>query len=782
MRKHLQSTTILLFVWILLSCIWLISNTPFSYDSSSDMGFHIFNTAHISESDFSWYNNKWYWGQEYLVVYSPGAYLLGSLFSWVAPGISGAIISIIILVLISSLLSLYGMYYLIRNNVDDKHTDLFAMFAAVLYTYSHFFWGSFRHSLPDIISYGLIPITILCFLSGITSFKNKKFAYKQLFLCSVLIALLIVTSTIVAYHVLVALGIYLIVKSVQTKTIQKQQYIVFAVVVGIGVLLSMFWSLQFASFVLDPEYGAGKINVGEGNGFITSTIAALHPKVIANDIVQLFNPFSRHTFPLLLVMLCIPMAWLYKHSRIRTYISKNKEILHYIVILAIISFLLGTFTFVNNFASFGMELLQEKGRWFDIFTFSISILAAYTLTQLWQYKFRTSRARSISRGIMLSVIALLAITSLCVYSNTPVKATIADEQPVFDFLANDMDTYRIAEFPYLYFAPSSLVHGKDQVFGSCQYCNRNDKIRASVVYEDLVRRQVRATQPYSIDTTTISPFLGELNTKYAIVYDNHYYPDINLGVNTTGADILTRAPDMELVFTHSREHNVRAWQLLPKHDRIQINEDTLIGTKEGFIASLSAKLICSLPDTNYIAVSCSPEEYIIQLLELPAAGTDGNVYIPTRISPVLDRTLQVLRIGNVLNPLFTIRTQDIAHEQTTYVFENMNVQERISSPALISNITHTPRTYTFMVSSSQDSPILVREGYSPYWKAYSNDKKIPISNIEPGIMGIAIPAGEAQVTLQYTGNPLAKIGLWISILTLLSCVYILYMQKKQLGL
>jgi len=95
------SPTALLLAWmLLLSGVWLLSNIPFAYDNGSDMGSHIYNLKRFSTTGFSWYNSQLYWGQEYLTVYAPGAYILGSAFASTAPGVQGGVMALHILVLL----------------------------------------------------------------------------------------------------------------------------------------------------------------------------------------------------------------------------------------------------------------------------------------------------------------------------------------------------------------------------------------------------------------------------------------------------------------------------------------------------------------------------------------------------------------------------------------------------------------------------------------------------------------------------------------------------------
>jgi hypothetical protein len=790
-HQYTKPQYLLLYVWIVICGVWLIANTPYGYQNTSDIGLHLYNLKHISHTGFSWYNSQWYWGQEYLVVYAPGAYLIGALFSWMAPGVAGAIIALKVLVMLFTLVALYTTYWLVREYSTD---DRVAFAAALLYSCSPFVWSSLQHSILDFTAYALIPAVILLVIRSVTHRSVK-----LIIAAGAVYALQVLISPIVAYHTLVAFLICAL--------FFKRNWITARKLVAIGVcaaLLAAFWILPFVSYVFSPTYGeSGKLSFNQGSfasRYIGSMSGALNVQEIVTDVIYPLTPVARHALPLILLILSLGLFFFTR--------KEQKKLIHPFAAIAALSLILAVFSFAGNAAAFGLGILQEHSRWFDIANFSLAVLGAATLILLWD----RVRKHSVKRFAYYALILLLGVVFVWhiafQHKTIVVRDVLEHEKDVYTWLEQDTSTHRIVEFPYLYFAASGLEHHKDELLGSCQSCNRYQKVRTGLFFEPLTTKQWKESD-MNTGSEYYATYFAALNTKYVVVYDSQTFPELNLPVVYRAQPAFTFAPQFREAFVKSDEYEGAYWSLQPKAG-VAIANNTLSGTFHGLM-TLGKPVLCSaiVQQTKQAAVHCSADQYAITILGIPAVTQHEQLRIPYGASPVADRIFGTVRVVNLLNPMFSVHKEPTTRVQTTTVYENMLVRPRIESvekvhalgspafetyfnrtlsgetdsaaaytehieatfaPATLGNITHANTQYSFSVQSTAESFIVVREGFAPGWHAYVDNSEVAVTPVEPAIMGVQVPAGSHQVVLRYEQSSLVIIGAIITVLALIGCI------------
>lgn len=781
MKKGSLSRPLLLLLacWIVVSTAWLIAQRDFSYQNTSDIGFHLYNLKHFYSTGFSFYNGEWYWGAEYLTIYSPGTYMVGGLFSWMLPGMAGAILSFKLIVIGGLLAGLFGVYALVRRMVDERT----ALVAALLYSLSPFVWSTLNHSLPDFLAYMLLPGMLAAWHRSVETPARRNVAFATL-----LFSLHVLTSIIVAFHAAVAAAL-LIALSMrrQWSGALLWRYLRTGV---FALLLCTVWMLPFFGVLTAPDYGTGKVSL-EGAHFVRayaqSIIGSLHPSVLLHDAASIFNPLARHPFPFVFALLAVPMLFI--RSPLRTPFG----------IVALLGVALGVFSFAANSAAFSMALLQEKARWFDIANLALTILSAGTFTLLWN-KVKRQRWR-IAVGSLATIIGLLFVASLLTqHTNAAVDETIAREQPTATLLQQDNETLRVAEFPYHYMPYSSYVHGKDLLFGGCEYCNRYPKIATVVAYEPYTAHKP-ADAPPAVAYT--AQYFGALNTKYVVLYDTKEFPQ--LGMNSTYAyDELIDAPGFSLADKASSQEQGAYWKLVPKD--VTFEENSVHGPLRWYLRPAQV-VLCA--NSSYAAGSCQDGTFTMELRGILATTVNGSLIVPYGTSPALDRLLRYRWLFNPFNPLFHVEKHATPVVVHTTVLENLLVRDRVESVQRVQHIPaqgsmeafdwfweqsfggaidpgvayshtlsdnsyaearieieeHTNTRYRFTVEAPGESLIVVREGHSPYWRASIDGRQEDIHFLQPGIMGLVVPAGTHTVELRYR-NTLMIAGAVISVLAL----------------
>ena len=121
-------------------------------------------------------------------------------------------------------------------------------------------------------------------------------------------------------------------------------------------------------------------------------------------------------------------------------------------------------------------------------------------------------------------------------------------------------------------------------------------------------------------------------------------------------------------------------------------------------------------------------------------------------------------------------------QSNLYVYENFQAKKRayLTGEGAISNLIFSSNTITMTISSKVLNKLILTNWYYPGWKAYVNNRKVPIQVYKTTFQEIPIPKGSSQVIIVY--DPLSlKIGLIISSITGISLlVSYLVFEKKEI--
>ena len=103
--------------------------------------------------------------------------------------------------------------------------------------------------------------------------------------------------------------------------------------------------------------------------------------------------------------------------------------------------------------------------------------------------------------------------------------------------------------------------------------------------------------------------------------------------------------------------------------------------------------------------------------------------------------------------------------------------ELIKGQAEIKNMVLTPHQYSFVVSTLNDSEILVNLAYFPGWKLWVNGKET-LPTLDSGKIKLSLSSGSYKILLKFTNTPIRTLANFVSFISLFSLLFLILRRKK----